>query len=169
VDVLENARDSDRESHFREGAEMNERKRLCVYSHSAGGKIFYVTKSKVRRTNMKKLLLAATIFASCAVPSMAKSLADAVQEQAPAEQHCIATGTVYRLNPRGVNNLSVRTRPRVAGPQYEKDELFTGEAVCVTQMDGVWAFVIYHRDGRAFSGWVHGAYIHLDDTQVEGQ
>jgi hypothetical protein len=115
---------------------------------------------------MKKLLLAATILSSCAVPSMAKSLDEAVQENQPAE-HCIASGTVYRLNPRGDNNLSVRTRPRVAGPQYEKDELYTGEHVCVTHTDGVWAFVIYQRDGRSFSGWVHGHYIHLDEE--EGQ
>jgi len=111
---------------------------------------------------MKKLLLAATILSSCAVPSMAKSLDEAVQENQPAE-HCIATGTVYRLDPRGDNNLSVRTRPRVAGPQYEKDELYTGEHVCVTRTDGVWAFVIYQRGGRTFSGWVHGHYIHLDE------
>lgn len=146
---------------------MNESKRLCVYTHSADGQIFYVTKSKVRRTNMKKLLLAATILSSCAMPVHAKSLDEEVQENQPTE-HCIAHGTVYRLDPHGDNNLSVRTRPRVAGPQYEKDELYTGQQVCVTRMDGVWAFVIYQRDGRSFSGWVHGHYIHLDDTQPNG-
>jgi hypothetical protein len=34
---------------------------------------------------MKKLLLAATILSSCAVPSMAKSLDEAVQENQPAD------------------------------------------------------------------------------------
>ena len=82
---------------------------------------------------------------------------------APAAESCIASGTVYRLNPYGDNNLSVRVSPSGrAGLADEKDELFSGEQVCVTHMSGKWAFVIYQRNGRAFSGWVHANYIRLD-------
>ena len=113
---------------------------------------------------MRHILSAMAMLAVISAPVAAKSLDEAIRENQPDEK-CISTGTVFRLDPRGDNNLSVRVQPRALGPRYEKDELFTGEHVCVTRTDGVWAFVIYHRNGRAFSGWVHGHYIHVDEDE----
>ena len=102
----------------------------------------------------------AVIFA--AVPASAESLLEATRP-APAAENCKVFGTVYRLNPNGDNFLSVRASPSGrAGLADEKDELFSGEQVCVTRMNGPWAFVVYIRAGRAFSGWVHSKYIRID-------
>jgi hypothetical protein len=100
-----------------------------------------------------------------ATPATAMSLLEATRPK-PAQETCKAMGTVCRLDPNGDNNLSVRVSPSGrAGLAYEKDELFSGEHVCVTHMSGPWAFVIYQRGGRAFSGWVHANYIHLDEAE----
>jgi hypothetical protein len=103
-------------------------------------------------------------LASSTGAARAISLEDLTQRQIQPTT-CAAMGTVYRLNPYGDNNLSVREAPSgEAGLEHEKDELFTGEHVRVTRMAGKWAFVIYRRGDRAFSGWVHGRYVHLDGT-----
>lgn len=78
------------------------------------------------RINPIKKTITLITAALAATPVCAESLAEAVQENQPAE-HCVTTGTVYRLDPNGVNNLSVRTKPRALGPAFEKDELFQGE------------------------------------------
>jgi hypothetical protein len=44
----------------------------------------------------------------------------------------------------------------------EKDELFTNDKVCVSQHEGRWLFVRYHRDDRLYSGWVYDKYITKD-------
>jgi hypothetical protein len=76
---------------------------------------------------------------------------------------CLYTGRVFRLDPYGDNNLSVRDRPYgPRGPANEKDELFTNDQVCVMRTAGQWLFVQYERGGRMFSGWVFDRYIRED-------
>jgi hypothetical protein len=104
------------------------------------------------------IIFAASVAFLACTTARAESLLDATRRaNVP---NCKIMGEVYHLDPNGDNNLSVRQSPSGrAGLAYEIDELYTGQEVCVTGIQGKWAHVFYIKNGDIGQGWVHSGYI----------
>jgi hypothetical protein len=107
---------------------------------------------------LNKITLAFAVVFIMATSASAESLLEATRRANVPD--CKIMGEVYHLDPNGDNNLSVRESPSGrAGLAYEIDELFTGQEVCVTGIQGKWAHVFYIKNGDIGQGWVHSGYI----------